>query len=112
MSFTQGLEQSTDTEALIACYTHMIDRIIFGIEHGYDDTDQSWCIPSIYPREDAYLGAARAGFDLIIDNLSPEVREHVEKYLRERLILAERLVPADVIESDVLFGVSDPYGSD
>lgn len=118
MNFTHGFEQGDTTQRLIAFWTHAIDKFALSIETvPFDEELDDLYVPANVVQRtgvanpDAYLGMARAGFHLAIQTLPGEVKEHVEKYLRERMGLIEQRVPEEILDSDVLLGTKSPFAN-
>ena len=118
LKFTDGFENSSHTERLIACYTHLIDHYFLSLEvvpEVVSDDENVMYTPRhvlLITGSDSiesYLGAARAGFQVMLQNLPDGVRMPVEQYLADRITVFRSLVPEDVADADVLVGTTNPY---
>eukprot|EP00959_Pyramimonas_sp_CCMP1952_P029238 613512-Pyramimonas_sp.AAC.1 len=58
----------------------------------------------------SFMGAVRSGFRESIQALPSDLREHVEKYITERLNkLREQKRTRKLLACDILFGTKDPF---
>lgn len=115
--FIYGYEATTETQQMIAFWTHTIDTFASILEYDtniYDEdvsqfnTFEACDINNIY----SYMGAVRSGFRKSIRALPTEVRVPVEEYFKKRLKRTSELVPEDIMEIDLLLGTGDPFKYD
>lgn len=115
MNFVQGCQDTTNTEQMVAFWTYTIDLHVRMVEF------------AIFPEElthlsketmhvtgtntmVSFMGAVRSGFRESIQALPSDIREHVEKYITERLNkLREQKRTRKLLACDILFGTKDPF---
>ena len=111
--FSHGYNDLTQTQQLIAFWTHTIDTFACVLEHDTNiylnevsqNTLESCGTNTTY----TYMGAVRAGFHKSIQNLPDEIRLPVETYYEDRIKEMKTIVSEDVHEIDFIFGTGDPF---
>jgi hypothetical protein len=111
--FDHGCYRTTETQQMIAFWTHTIDTFASVLEH----TDNIYeCNVTKQALEDSgthdsysYMGAVRLGFKQAIEALPVDIRGPVERYLAQRMERCKTIVPEDVFEIDLLLGTKNPF---
>ena len=111
--FNYGYNEMTQTQQMIAFWTHTIDTFASILEHDTNiyvkniaqTTLQTCGTDSTY----AYMGGVRAGFQKSIQSLPDEIRVPVETYFEGRMNEMKTDIPDDVSEIDFVLGVGDPF---
>ena len=107
--FLHGCNDCTETQQLIAFWTHAIDTFSSVLEHDiniYNEDIKKFgtfdlCgTTTMY----AYMGAVRGGLYRSIEALPTEVRLPVKEYFKRRVQRTSEIVPEDVLEIDLLLG--------
>lgn len=111
--FEQGCYKTTDTQQLIAFWTHIIDTLASVVEHTeniYTNEILKCALEASGTDETySYMGAVRSGFKKAIMALPDDVKKPVEVYFAQRLERCSKIVPEDVLVIDFLFGTGDPF---
>ena len=116
MTHSQGVNETTDNQQMIAFYIHTIDVYLGLASKGYhrvptpalskEGPDDSTYRVTGTNSSDAFLGAAREGFRKAVFHLPEQVRDSVMDYYDSRVGNYARHNP---FEHDIMFGTKDPF---
>lgn len=120
MRFYDGMIDTSETEQQISALVFMIDTYTNMLKYEPYLLTKISKTPNVIvsingtSTDQAYLGAVRSGFELLVNNQPEEIKKHVKIHIQNSIESLKshfnnKKINQKIIDCDIIFGHKDPF---